>query len=96
VAFATSRHFVELDQDYLQDKIGLVQKIVRESPSSDLLSTKLDELWAVTTAYSSICAKEADWCMGQMSWCFPIFAVGRSPGNARPLTGLTVTEHCAV
>ena len=44
VVFATSRHFVELDRDYLLDKIGLIQKIVRESPSSDLLSTKLDEL----------------------------------------------------
>ena len=44
VAFATDRHFVELDQDYLQDKIGLVQKIVAESPSQDLLSSRLDEL----------------------------------------------------
>ena len=41
VVFATSRHFVELDRDYLLDKIGLIQKIVRESPSSDVLSTKL-------------------------------------------------------
>lgn len=44
VAFATSQHFVELDRGYLQDKIGLVQKIVRESPSPDLLSGRLDEL----------------------------------------------------
>ncbi len=44
VVFATSRHFVELDRDYLHDKIGLIQKIVRESPSSGLQSTKLDEL----------------------------------------------------
>jgi two-component system heavy metal sensor histidine kinase CusS len=44
VAFATSRHFVELDRGYLQDKIGLVQKIVGESPSPDLLSSRLDEL----------------------------------------------------
>lgn len=44
VAFATSRHFVELDRDYLQDKIGLVQKIVSESESPELLSRRLDEL----------------------------------------------------
>ena len=44
VAFATSRHFVELDRGYLQDKIGLVQKIVKESPAPDLLSGRLDEL----------------------------------------------------
>jgi two-component system heavy metal sensor histidine kinase CusS len=44
VAFATSRHFVDLDRGYLQDKIGLVQKIVGESPSPDLLSSRLDEL----------------------------------------------------
>jgi len=44
VAFATGRHFVELDRGYLQDKIGLIQKIVSESPSPDLLSGRLDEL----------------------------------------------------
>lgn len=44
VAFATSRHFVELDRDYLHDKIQLVQKIVGESPSPDQLSSRLDEL----------------------------------------------------
>lgn len=44
VVFATSQHFVELDRDYLQDKIGLVQKIVRESSSLDVLSSRLDEL----------------------------------------------------
>ena len=44
VAFATSRHFVELDRGYLQDKIGLVQKIVSESPSPELLVSRLDEL----------------------------------------------------
>jgi two-component system heavy metal sensor histidine kinase CusS len=44
VAFATSRHFVELDRDYLRDKIQLVQKIVGESPSPEQLSSRLDEL----------------------------------------------------
>jgi two-component system heavy metal sensor histidine kinase CusS len=44
VVFATSRHFVELDRDYLQEKIGLIQKIVRESPSPDVISSRLDEL----------------------------------------------------
>ena len=44
VALATSRHFVELDRDYLRDKIGLVQKIVAESPSPEQLSSRLDEL----------------------------------------------------
>jgi two-component system heavy metal sensor histidine kinase CusS len=44
VSLATGRHFVELDRDYLHDKIGLVQKIVRESPSQAVLSERLDEL----------------------------------------------------
>lgn len=44
VSLATERHFVELDHDYLKDKIGLVQKIVRESPSQAVLSARLDEL----------------------------------------------------
>jgi len=44
VSLATGRHFVELDRDYLHDKIGLVQKIVRESPSQEVLTERLDEL----------------------------------------------------
>jgi two-component system, OmpR family, heavy metal sensor histidine kinase CusS len=44
VAFATAQHFVEMDRDHLQEKIGLVRKIVSESASPDLLSRRLDEL----------------------------------------------------
>ncbi|HMN93854.1 MAG TPA: heavy metal sensor histidine kinase [Hydrogenophaga sp.] len=44
VSYATGRHFVELDRDYLLDKIGLVQQIVREAPSREVLSARLDEL----------------------------------------------------
>ncbi|MBS3998452.1 MAG: heavy metal sensor histidine kinase [Hydrogenophaga sp.] len=44
VSNATGRHFVELDRDYLLDKIGLVQQIVREAPSHEVLSARLDEL----------------------------------------------------
>jgi two-component system, OmpR family, heavy metal sensor histidine kinase CusS len=44
VSNATGRHFVELDRDYLLDKIGLVQQIVREAPSREALSARLDEL----------------------------------------------------
>ncbi len=44
VSQATGRHFVELDRDYLHDKIELIQKIVLESPSQDILSGRLDEL----------------------------------------------------
>ena len=44
VSQATERHFVELDRDYLHDKIELIQKIVLESPSPDILSDRLDEL----------------------------------------------------
>ncbi|MDQ7746604.1 heavy metal sensor histidine kinase [Hydrogenophaga pseudoflava] len=44
VSQATGRHFVELDRDYLKDKIGLVQKIVRESPTQAERSARLDEL----------------------------------------------------
>lgn len=44
VAWATSRHFVELDRDYLQDKVHLIQKIVGETPATSALSAKLDEL----------------------------------------------------
>jgi two-component system, OmpR family, heavy metal sensor histidine kinase CusS len=42
--FATDQHFVEMDRDDLQEKIGLVEKIVRESPSSEVLTSRLDEL----------------------------------------------------
>lgn len=31
VALATERHFVELDRDYLKDKIALIQKIIQET-----------------------------------------------------------------
>jgi two-component system, OmpR family, heavy metal sensor histidine kinase CusS len=45
VAQATERHFVELDRDYLRDKIGLIQKIIRETgpgePSLRQLSSVL-------------------------------------------------------
>jgi two-component system, OmpR family, heavy metal sensor histidine kinase CusS len=44
VSNATGRHFVELDRAYLLDKIGLVQQIVREAPSREVLSARLDEL----------------------------------------------------
>lgn len=44
VSLATGRHFVDLDRAYLQDKAGLVQQIVRESPSRGVMSARLDEL----------------------------------------------------
>ncbi len=44
VSLATERHFVELDRDFLKDKIELVQTIVSETASSEMLAPRLDEL----------------------------------------------------
>jgi two-component system heavy metal sensor histidine kinase CusS len=44
VAWSTQQHFVELDREFLQDKIQLIQKIVDGTPDRMELKTKLDEL----------------------------------------------------
>lgn len=44
VVWSTQQHFVELDRDYLQDKVHLIQKIMDETPEGAALSAKLDEL----------------------------------------------------
>ncbi len=44
VAWSTHQHFIELDRDYLQDKVHLIQKIVDETPDNARLSVKLDDL----------------------------------------------------
>ena len=44
VSIAVGRHFVELDRDFLKDKIELVQTIVGEASSSEMLASRLDEL----------------------------------------------------
>jgi two-component system heavy metal sensor histidine kinase CusS len=44
VAWSTQQHFVELDHEFLQDKIQLIQKIVDGTPDRMELNTKLDEL----------------------------------------------------
>jgi hypothetical protein len=93
VVFATSRHFVELDRDYLLDKIGLIQKSSGNLHRRTFCPPNWMSYWGLITAYSSICAKEADWCMGPMSWFFRHLCRWQIP-RALPLTGLKVTEHC--
>lgn len=44
VVWSTQQHFVELDRDYLQDKVHLILKIMDETPEGAALSAKLDEL----------------------------------------------------
>lgn len=44
VAWSAHQHFIELDQDYLQDKVQLVQKIMNETPGGVALAAKLDDL----------------------------------------------------
>jgi two-component system heavy metal sensor histidine kinase CusS len=44
VSYAVIRHFVELDTDYLKDKIDLVRTIVGDSRSPTIAMTRLDEL----------------------------------------------------
>jgi two-component system heavy metal sensor histidine kinase CusS len=44
VAWSTQLHFIDLDRDYLQDKVHLIQKTVDEAPNPAELSLKLDEL----------------------------------------------------
>lgn len=46
VSVVVNRHFVELDRDYLADKMRLVQQIAGESPSGLLLAERLDALLA--------------------------------------------------
>lgn len=46
VVMATERHFVELDRDYLKDKIALIQKIIQESGSGDTLVRQLSGVLA--------------------------------------------------
>lgn len=46
VSVVVNRHFVELDRDYLADKLRLVQQIAGESPSRALLAERLDALLA--------------------------------------------------
>ena len=47
VSIAVGRHFVELDRDFLKDKIELVQTIVSETASSEMLAPRLDELLTI-------------------------------------------------
>lgn len=44
VVWSTQQHFVELDRDYLQEKMHLIQKIMDGTPEGAALSAKLDEL----------------------------------------------------
>ena len=44
VVEALHRHFVELDRVFLHDKVHLIQKIIVQSPSSAIVSQRLDEL----------------------------------------------------
>lgn len=44
VVWSTQQHFVELDRDYLEDKVHLIQKIMDETTEGAALSAKLDEL----------------------------------------------------
>ena len=44
VAWSTQQHFVELDRDFLQDKVRLIQKTVEGTPNPNDLSAKLDDL----------------------------------------------------
>ncbi|MEZ5644643.1 MAG: heavy metal sensor histidine kinase [Burkholderiaceae bacterium] len=42
VMVATERHFVELDRDYLKDKIAMVRRMVHEAGASETLQHQLD------------------------------------------------------
>lgn len=44
VAWSTHLHFIDLDREYLLDKVHLIQKTVDETPEPTELSAKLDEL----------------------------------------------------
>ena len=46
VSVAVNRHFIELDRDYLADKIRLVQQIAGEAPSAPVLADRLDAVLA--------------------------------------------------
>jgi len=44
VAWSTHLHFIDLDREYLLDKVHLIQKTVDETPEPTELTAKLDEL----------------------------------------------------
>lgn len=44
VSVSIDRHFVELDQEYLQDKLSLIQDLAQTSASTAALQTRLDEV----------------------------------------------------
>jgi two-component system, OmpR family, heavy metal sensor histidine kinase CusS len=44
VAWSTARHFVELDQMYLHDKVHFVDKLVAEAAGTDQLAAALDDM----------------------------------------------------
>ena len=43
VAWSTHQHFIDLDRDYLLDKVHLIQKIVEETPEPSGLVGRLEE-----------------------------------------------------
>lgn len=43
VAWSTHQHFIDLDRDYLLDKVHLIQKIVEETPEPSSLVGRLEE-----------------------------------------------------
>lgn len=71
VAWSTHQHFIELDRDYLQDKVHLIQKIMDETPVSAGLSAKLDELLDSHQGLFMAITRDGERLYGPSSITFP-------------------------
>ncbi|WP_370870271.1 heavy metal sensor histidine kinase [Hydrogenophaga sp.] len=103
VAWSTHQHFIDLDRDYLLDKVHLIQKIVDETPDAAELSAKLNELLDSHHGLFIAITRGEEQLFGPSSITFPAELAARSaadqpmdwPDGERQLRGMS-TELSAV
>ncbi|MDP3810827.1 MAG: heavy metal sensor histidine kinase [Hydrogenophaga sp.] len=103
VAWSTHQHFIDLDRDYLLDKVHLIQKIVDETPDAAELSAKLNELLDSHHGLFIAITRGEELLFGPSRITFPAELAARSaadqpmdwPDGERQLRGMS-TELSAV
>ena len=81
VAWSTHLHFIDLDRDYLLDKVQLIQKIVDETPDAAELSAKLDELQDSHHGLFIAITRGDEQLFGKSSVAFPAELAARSAAD---------------
>lgn len=81
VAWSTHLHFIDLDRDYLLDKVHLIQKTVDEAPNSTELSSKLDELLNSHQGLFISVTRGNEQLFGKSSITFPAELAARSTAD---------------